>query len=222
MDGLGSTSSAAASRSLMMAPSIFAFDDSHYRSTYRYDIRCIDVGTLLACACYDRRLSPLHHTRMPTEDCRFYKKGSCTKGACCPFLHGGKLASTPECTFFIKGACNKGASCAFLHNPSHGPSSSVALSPVVPVHQKSVTSQYQLPDGRMADVCIDYISQKVITKSPIVVRAMFLIDASGSMAGSRMSDTMKYVRETVQDVLDGEDRVTVFTFQSEEKFNQVG
>ncbi|CAD7966377.1 unnamed protein product [Amoebophrya sp. A120] len=55
-------------------------------------------------------------TTVSTADvCSFFLRGTCTRGAQCPFLHD--KAQAPVCTFFLKGKCTKGAgSCPFRHD----------------------------------------------------------------------------------------------------------
>ncbi|EIW68988.1 hypothetical protein TREMEDRAFT_73988 [Tremella mesenterica DSM 1558] len=46
--------------------------------------------------------------------CRFFKAGTCTAGASCPFSHDG--GGTKEvCQWFLKGNCKFGHKCALLH-----------------------------------------------------------------------------------------------------------
>jgi hypothetical protein len=59
--------------------------------------------------------------------CRFYARGSCTKGTRCPYLHSQWQATEPTspssstskvarpCMFFARGICSKGISCTYSH-----------------------------------------------------------------------------------------------------------
>ena len=64
--------------------------------------------------CPDRQ-APANKTRPP--DCRFYLKGSCQKGAECPFSHDrspDKVAMV--CRFHLSGSCLKGTTCLYGHD----------------------------------------------------------------------------------------------------------
>ncbi|EIW78750.1 hypothetical protein CONPUDRAFT_108759 [Coniophora puteana RWD-64-598 SS2] len=49
--------------------------------------------------------------------CKFFKVGSCTAGAACPFSHSIHERGQPKdvCTWFIKGNCKFGHKCALAH-----------------------------------------------------------------------------------------------------------
>jgi len=46
--------------------------------------------------------------------CEFYPKGSCQKGASCPFRHV-RGDRTIVCKHWLRGLCKKGDQCEFLH-----------------------------------------------------------------------------------------------------------
>lgn len=46
--------------------------------------------------------------------CEFYPKGSCQKGAACPFRHV-RGDRTIVCKHWLRGLCKKGDQCEFLH-----------------------------------------------------------------------------------------------------------
>lgn len=46
--------------------------------------------------------------------CQFYPKGSCNKGASCPFRHV-RGDRTIVCKHWLRGLCKKGDQCEFLH-----------------------------------------------------------------------------------------------------------
>ncbi|OXU29253.1 cleavage and polyadenylation specificity factor subunit 4 [Nasonia vitripennis] len=46
--------------------------------------------------------------------CQFYPKGTCTKGAACPFRHV-RGDRTIVCKHWLRGLCKKGDQCEFLH-----------------------------------------------------------------------------------------------------------
>jgi len=48
------------------------------------------------------------------EICKFFMKGSCTKGASCPFKHT-KGDRAVVCKHWLRGLCKKGDNCEFLH-----------------------------------------------------------------------------------------------------------
>jgi len=50
----------------------------------------------------------------PGEICKFFLKGSCVKGASCPFRHN-KGERAVVCKHWLRGLCKKGDSCEFLH-----------------------------------------------------------------------------------------------------------
>ena len=64
--------------------------------------------------CPDRQ-APANKARPP--ECRFYLKGSCQKGAECPFSHDrppDKVAMV--CRFHLSGSCLKGSICLYSHD----------------------------------------------------------------------------------------------------------
>lgn len=75
--------------------------------------------------------------------------------------------------------------------------------------------------GEVAHGSVNYQISAVEHKPKVVVHAVFLIDASGSMAGQRMQTTLKYVEHTAQSVFSATDRVTVFLFSEKDKFTQL-
>ena len=68
------------------------------------------------------------------KPCFFFRNGTCTKGAECPYGHelpeDGSVTATKEkqkpiCSFFSRGTCTKGAKCSFSHElPGDGSASS--------------------------------------------------------------------------------------------------
>src|SRR5690242_6129814 len=50
----------------------------------------------------------------PGEVCKFFLKGSCTKGAACPYKHS-KGERAVVCKHWLRGLCKKGEVCEFLH-----------------------------------------------------------------------------------------------------------
>lgn len=50
----------------------------------------------------------------PGEVCKFFLKGSCTKGSSCPYKHS-KSERAVVCKHWLRGLCKKGDSCEFLH-----------------------------------------------------------------------------------------------------------
>jgi cleavage and polyadenylation specificity factor subunit 4 len=50
----------------------------------------------------------------PGEICKYYLKGSCMKGASCPFRHSRNDRAV-VCKHWLRGLCKKGDLCEFLH-----------------------------------------------------------------------------------------------------------
>lgn len=50
----------------------------------------------------------------PGEICKYFLKGTCTKGNNCPFKHS-KSDRAVVCKHWLRGLCKKGDSCEFLH-----------------------------------------------------------------------------------------------------------
>jgi cleavage and polyadenylation specificity factor subunit 4 len=51
---------------------------------------------------------------VPGEICKFFLKGTCTKGTSCPFKHS-KVDKAVVCKHWLRGLCKKGDFCEFLH-----------------------------------------------------------------------------------------------------------
>ncbi|KAM9960309.1 hypothetical protein ACTFIW_009438 [Dictyostelium discoideum] len=49
-----------------------------------------------------------------SDICRFFLKGSCTKGSDCPYKHT-KAERAVVCKHWLRGLCKKGELCEFLH-----------------------------------------------------------------------------------------------------------
>jgi len=50
----------------------------------------------------------------PGEVCKFFLKGTCTKGSSCPYKHS-KGERAVVCKHWLRGLCKKGDTCEFLH-----------------------------------------------------------------------------------------------------------
>eukprot|EP01118_Nematostelium_gracile_P004422 TRINITY_DN15176_c0_g1_i1.p1 TRINITY_DN15176_c0_g1~~TRINITY_DN15176_c0_g1_i1.p1 ORF type:complete len:265 (+),score=42.76 TRINITY_DN15176_c0_g1_i1:79-795(+) len=56
----------------------------------------------------------IEHNPEATGICKFFLKGSCVKGAQCPYKHT-KGERAVVCKHWLRGLCKKGDSCEFLH-----------------------------------------------------------------------------------------------------------
>ena len=76
---------------------------------------------------------------------------------------------------------------------------------------------FHTSDGLCGSAQIEYV--QTLQDAKVRVNAVYLIDASGSMDGAPIRTAMQYVHNITRDVLDKEDRVSVFTFN--EKLEEI-
>jgi len=53
-------------------------------------------------------------SQRPGDVCKYYLKGTCTKGSSCPYRHS-KFERAVVCKHWLRGLCKKGDLCEFLH-----------------------------------------------------------------------------------------------------------
>ena len=108
--------------------------------------------------------------------CFDFQKGSCTRGANCPYAHrkeprgrsatrgrpsspkGGKGEKAP-CSFFAQGKCTRGDKCKFSHASTGGKSAAAASSSEAnanPAAKKRANSPKPKPKAKAAAVCTRY------------------------------------------------------------------
>ena len=108
--------------------------------------------------------------------CFDFQKGSCTRGANCPYTHRkeprgrsatrgrtsspkGNKGGKPPCSFFAQGKCTRGDKCKFSHASTGGKSDAAASSNEAnanPAAKKRANSPTPKPKAKAAAVCARY------------------------------------------------------------------